>query len=36
MEVSRLMARPKQKKELKRSRKTTIMYTENEYAEIEA
>jgi hypothetical protein len=30
------MPRPKQKKELKRSRKATIMYTENEYAKIEA
>jgi hypothetical protein len=30
------MARPRQSKELKRSRKATIMYTENEYAEIEA
>jgi hypothetical protein len=30
------MARPKQKKELKRSRKATIMFTDDEYAEIEA
>jgi hypothetical protein len=28
--------KPKQKKELKRSRKATVMYTENEYAKIEA
>jgi hypothetical protein len=35
MEV-KTMARPKQKKELKRSRKATIMYTEDEYAGIEA
>jgi hypothetical protein len=31
-----VMARPKQKKELKRGRKATIMYTADEYAEIEA
>ena len=30
------MARPKQKKELKRSRKVTLMYTDEEYSEIEA
>jgi hypothetical protein len=30
------MARPKQKKELKRGRKATIMYTGDEYAGIEA
>jgi hypothetical protein len=30
------MARPKQKKELKRSRKATIMYTDDESAEIAA
>jgi hypothetical protein len=30
------MARPKQKKGLKRSRKATIMYTDEEYAQIEA
>ena len=30
------MARPKQKKELKRSRKVTLMYTNEEYAEVEA
>jgi hypothetical protein len=30
------MARPKEKKELKRGRKATIMYTEDEYAQIEA
>jgi hypothetical protein len=30
------MARPKQKKELKRSRKATIMYTDDEYTQIEA
>jgi hypothetical protein len=29
------MARPKQKKELKRSRKATIMFTDDEYAGIE-
>jgi hypothetical protein len=31
-----IMARPKQKKELKRSHKVTIIYTENKYAGIEA
>jgi hypothetical protein len=36
METDRSMARPKQKKELKRSRKATIMYTDDEYAQIEA
>jgi hypothetical protein len=30
------MGRPKQKKELKRSRKVSLMYTPDEYAEIEA
>jgi hypothetical protein len=30
------MARPKQKNELKRSRKVTVMYTGDEYDEIEA
>ena len=30
------MSRPKQKKELKRSRKVTLMYTEEEHAEIVA
>jgi hypothetical protein len=33
---TKMMARPKQKKELKRSRKATIMYTGDEYASIEA